>query len=316
MKEITILKAHFLRDTRNFFEQKGFLEAITPPLVQNPGMEPHIHPFKVIGAKDNQNVGYLHTSPEFHMKELLSHGLEKIYNIGHCFRDEPHSEHHRNQFIMLEWYRSNCHYDVIKKDVIDLITYLIKNNQFVHPFYAENSWSEYTVDELFKDICGFSILDHLDEYSLRSVIKNKFPEVPLPPEQLLWEDLFFLIFLNKVEPRLKEIPLLIIKEYPHHLSALSTLKELDPRVCERFEVYINGVEIGNCFNELTNYDEQMKRFSMASSLKNKLYGYNLPHPQIMDASLKRGLPNSAGIAIGLERLMAQLTKKDHCFWSE
>jgi len=316
VKNITTLRAHFLKDIRSFFEKEGFLESMTPPLVQNPGMEPHIHPFKVLGAQNNQQAGYLQTSPEFHMKELLSHGLERIYNISYCFRDEPRSEHHRNQFIMLEWYRSHCHYEVIKNDVIELISYLIKNNEYVHPYYADMAWKEYSVDELFKKICGFSILDHLDSESLRSIIKESFPDIPLPPEELLWEDLFFLIFLNEIEPRLKDIPLLIIKEYPHHLSALSTLKKDDPRVCERFEVYINGVEIGNCFNELTDYKEQMERFSEATKLKQKLYQYCLPHPEVMESSLQRGLAPSAGIAVGIERLMAQLSQKSHCFWSE
>ena len=311
-----MLRASFLSSIRRFFEEKGFLEALTPPMVENPGMEPHIHPFEVIGAKDQISKGYLQTSPEFHMKELLSHGLEKIYNISYCFRDEPQGQHHRNQFIMLEWYRANVYYEQIEKDSRDLIDYLIINCPHVDSNWREKEWSCLTVEEAIQKFCRFSILEHLEVDSLRKRIEADFKDVPLPPEELSWDDLFFLLFLNKVEPKLKKYPLLILKEYPHHLSALSTLKKKDPRVCERFEIYLNGVEVGNCFNELTDYKEQISRFQKDETLKQELYGYKLPFPKVMESSLKRGLPTSAGIAVGVERLAAELSGSNHCFWSE
>ncbi len=112
---------------RNFFNSKGFTDVMTPPMVQNPGMETHVHPFDVRSKRSGKMTGLsLHTSPEFHMKELLSlkeEELDKIFNISYCFRDEPKSEFHRKQFLMLEWYRKNERYESIMRDCERLIPY-------------------------------------------------------------------------------------------------------------------------------------------------------------------------------------------------
>lgn len=311
MKQRATLQSKGITSIRNFFIERGFLDVLTPPLVQNPGMEPHIHPFEVSSKYKDKKVGYLHTSPEFHMKELLSEGLEKIFTLTYCFRDEPFTEIHRNQFVMLEWYRSGDRYESIESDSKELIDYLI--NQFDSPLKKEK-WEVFTIQEIIKKYCHIDILEYLHKEELKYLIETQFKDVPLPKEELLWEDYFFLLFLNKVEPFLKNHPLLILKEYPHYLSALSTLKKEDPRVCERFEIYINGIEIGNCFNELTDYHEQMKRFEESSILKEDLYKYRLPFPEVMEKSLKKGLPQSSGIAIGVERLLSQVCNKEHLFF--
>ncbi len=108
-----------------------------------------------------------------------------------------------------------------------------------------------TMQELFKEELGIDILEFLDIRSIKSLLMS-FPDVPVPKSDLLWEDYFFLLYLNRIEPVLSKYPLLLIYEFPAPLSALSTLKSNDPRVCERFEVYANGVELCNCFNELTD----------------------------------------------------------------
>ncbi|MCO4753987.1 MAG: hypothetical protein KC478_05875, partial [Bacteriovoracaceae bacterium] len=99
---------------RNYFTEMGFVDVMTPPMVENPGMETHIHPFEVFSKYKGKSTNqYLHTSPEFHMKELLSleeEQLDNIFNISYCFRDEPSSPIHRSQFLMLEWYRKNERY--------------------------------------------------------------------------------------------------------------------------------------------------------------------------------------------------------------
>ena len=133
-------------------------------------------------------------------------------------------------------------------------------------------------------------------------------------EELSWDDYYFLLFLNKIEPLLVHYPYLLLYEFPHHLSALSTLKEADPRVCERFEIYSKGVELCNCFNELRDLTIQKERFSFQAHEKEKLYGYILPEPQVLYDSLERGLPVSSGIALGVERLQKVLTGIENPFW--
>ena len=98
---------HTVAACRHFFQERDYIETPTPPIVENPGMEAHLHPFQVKSVHQNKELPlYLHTSPEFQMKELLSEGMEKIYHLGYCFRDEPSSATHRHQFLMLEWYQA------------------------------------------------------------------------------------------------------------------------------------------------------------------------------------------------------------------
>lgn len=298
----------FIQEIRDFFTNKGFVDVLTPPMVQNPGMEVHIHPFKVSSLRNKENPWYLHTSPEFHMKELLSLGLGNIFTINYCFRDEPESPHHRPQFLMLEWYRQDDYYTSIMKDCEDLLTALAPNESI--------KVERKTVQELFLEILNIDILNYLEIDLIKELIKNNFKDVPLPVngEALNWDDYYFLLFLNKVEPELKNYPYLILDEFPFPLAALSTQKSSDPRVCERFELYINGIEIGNCFNELTKFDEQEERFLKQGQMKKDLYGIELPKPEILLNSLRRGLPPSSGIAIGIERLFSALFHKENPFW--
>ena len=109
---------------RLWFAQHNFTEVSVPPMVENPGMERHLHPFQLYSPFEKKlRPLYLHTSPEFYMKQLLSEGMEKIFHLGFSFRDEPPSSTHRPQFLMLEWYRAHEHYLKIMEDVVELIRF-------------------------------------------------------------------------------------------------------------------------------------------------------------------------------------------------
>jgi lysyl-tRNA synthetase class 2 len=300
---------------RNYFGEQGFLDVLTPPAVENPGMEVHIHPFQLHSVQKKSLAPlYLHTSPEFHMKELLTEGFQKIFTISYCFRDEPSSQVHRLQFLMLEWYRSGERYERIMEDVEGLINFISKAAHFpLRPSIRNQTLIKKTMQELFHEELGIDILNHLDIPSIKNLLKN-FPEVPVPDTELEWDDYFFLLYLNKVEPAIVKYPLLMVTEFPAPLSALSTLKDSDPRVCERFEVYVNGVEICNCFNELTDSEEQRKRFQAQNKMKNKLYKYSLPRPSRFYEAMEKGLPRSSGIALGVERLLYSLFEIDNPFY--
>ena len=174
-----------------------------------------------------------------------------------------------------------------------------------------------TIAEVFKKHLDIDILDLLETNDLKKVIKESFPEIPIPEEdeedKMIWDDYFFLLFLNKIEPLLKQYPFLILYEFPHHLSALSTLKVGDNRVCERFEIYIEGVELANCFNELCDLQIQKERAKKDLLLKKRLYNYTLPLPKTLFRSLEKGLPASSGIALGVERLFSIITKEKNPF---
>lgn len=301
---------------RNYFGEQGFLDVLTPPAVENPGMEVHIHPFQLHSVQTNKlRPLYLHTSPEFCMKELLGDGFNKIFTMSYCFRDEPSSPIHRPQFLMLEWYRKNERYESIMKDVEGLIEYALTNakNLPVRKDIQGQKLVKKTMQELFQEELGIDILNYLDVPSIKELLK-KFPDVPVPEVEMEWDDYFFLLYLNRIEPVITKYPILMITEFPAPLSALSTLKATDTRVCERFEVYINGIELCNCFNELTDPVEQRKRFSAQNELKKKLYHYELPEPKNFYATMDRGFPPSAGIALGVERLLHSLFEVENPFY--
>jgi lysyl-tRNA synthetase class 2 len=295
---------------------------MTPPAVENPGMEVHIHPFQLysVHKKELQPL-YLHTSPEFCMKELLASGedFSKIFTLTYAFREEVSSPIHRPQFVMLEWYRKQERYESIMTDVENLLRYVVEHGSKKGLLLREPQSSfrmiKMTMKELFLAELNIDILNHLDIPSIKTLLKS-YPDVPVPESELEWEDYFFLLYLNKIEPMIsKKYPFLLISEFPAPLSALSTLKKSDPRVCERFEVYINGIEICNSFNELTDSIEQKKRFLQQGDLKRKLYRYELPEPKSFYKIMDNGLPPSAGIALGVERVLYSLFKEESPFWT-
>lgn len=281
-------------------------------------MEVHIHPFQLhsVNKKELKPL-YLHTSPEFCMKELLAsdEGFDKIFSLSYCFRDEPDSPIHRSQFLMLEWYRKNERYESIMQDIEGLIAFVMqegKKRNFPQRF-KDQKLIKKTMQELFQEELQIDILNYLDIPSIKKLLKN-YSDVPVPNTELEWDDYFFLLYLNRIEPALIKYPMLMITEFPAPLSALSTLKASDPRVCERFEVYINGIELCNCFNELTDASEQRRRFEMQNQLKQKLYQYQLPEPLSFYQTMEKGLPASAGIALGVERLLHSLFDIENPFY--
>ncbi len=303
---------------KEYFNSLKFLEVITPPIVTNPGMETHIHPFQIFSPHENKKRDlYLHTSPEFHMKSLLSEGYENIFTLSYAFRDEPNSSTHRKQFLMLEWYRANNRYEQIMKDCERLFSHCLASLQdsSIDTNFEKIKFTCMTVSEVFRKFLDIEILNFLDKNDLYDLIKNEFKSIHLADkDQLSWDDLFFLLMLNEVEPRFVEFDFLLLYEFPAPLKALSTIKESDPRVCERFEIYSRGVEICNCFNELTDEQEQRKRFKSQAAEKKELYNYELPEANILYDALSKGLPPSAGIALGVERLLMSLAKNEDPFW--
>jgi lysyl-tRNA synthetase class 2 len=303
---------------RNYFVENNFTDVLTPPIVENPGMETHIHPFQLNSIQRNELQSlFLHTSPEFNMKKLLAENpsLTNIFSVGYAFRDEPESPIHRNQFLMLEWYRQYERYEKIMNDTENLIDFsnqslaekgiITKNKSF--------SFQRTTVDNLFNDFLGFSILDFLDKKELINKIKLDFRDIPMPNIECDWDDYYFLLFLNKIENELVNYPYLLISEYPAPLSALSTISSKDERVCERFEIYMSGIELCNCFNEITDPIELEKRFKFQASEKKRLYNYELPWPTNFMHTMKK-YPKSSGIALGVERLLTSLVEVKNPFF--
>jgi lysyl-tRNA synthetase class 2 len=295
----------FIYELRQFFYQKNFIEVCAPPLMSHPGVDPHIHPFEIHSKKTNIPIPlYLNTSPEFFCKKMLGQGFTKIFSLNYSYRDEPQSPWHRPQFMMLEWYRTNCHYHVIMEDIALLL----------NKFFPQKTLVKKTIQEIFQETLNFDVISFVEKIEFFQFIKSRFPQIPLPAlEKCSIDDLFFLVFLNLIEPELKNEPALILYEYPAYLSALSTLKKNNPLVCERFELYLDGIEIANCFNELIDPLIQQKRNQDFAQTKLSQYHYSLPEPKILMDTLHKGLNPASGIALGVERFFNVLQKHEGFF---
>lgn len=305
---------------REFFEDQGFWPVETPALQPCPGMDAHIHGFKTVlrdmGLRPKKDL-YLHTSPEFAMKKLLVAGAEKIYQICSVFRDTEDTRLHSPEFTMIEWYRAHQTYDMIMDDCVNLLCHIAKSlriNSFVYndfkcdPFCAPVIL---TVSEAFDQYAGMDLtqflIDGCDEIEtqgqterFRSAIKSIGIRVA---EDDKWDDLFFRVMADKIEPFLGADSPCILKEYPSNMAALARRKPEDTRFSERFELYVCGVELANAFGELTDPKEQRSRFVAEMAEKQEIYGESYPLDEDFLKALEFGMPESSGIALGVDRLV-------------
>jgi lysyl-tRNA synthetase class 2 len=290
---------------REFFLNQEFLETRTPLLVPSPGMETHIRPFRVGDA-------YLPTSPEFAMKRLLVGGLEKIFQICSAFRDEPRSITHHPEFTILEWYRAYAGYEDIMRDTEQMFAF-IATKLFGRPtlryqgqeISVATPWPRLRVRDLFLEMAGID----LAQASTRELLAAHCERLGLSarPEEN-WDDLYFKIWLNLIEPKLPADHAVFVTRYPRSQAALSVI-DRDPDGTEwakRFEVYAGGLELGNAFEELTDPVEQRKRFEKDMNLRTEIYGTEFPKNKVDEeflAALAEGMPPSGGIAMGVDRMV-------------
>ena len=302
------LRAQVLRSIRGFFETRDFIEVDTPVTLAAPAPEPHIEALATpVRTLDGVQARYLQTSPELAMKELLTCGLEKIYQIAPVFRDGDDSPRHCPEFRLLEWYRRGGTWLDMVADTEELVRHCTREalghtTVQVHEREVDldTTWRRVSVDDAFVEYAGFSILECLDVPSLQA----KLTQLSIRfVEDDSWDDLFHRVFLDLVEPRLLDDPTpLILHSYPAPLASLARLSPEDPRVGERFELFIGPLELCNGFGELTCPIEQRQRFEHDKALRAASGMHDYPLPESFLSCLE-DLPPSSGNALGLERLL-------------
>lgn len=279
-----------MRAIRDFYDGRGYLEVETPARVPSPGLDVHLDAFEAPGSAEPR---FLHTSPEYQMKRLVAGGLSPIYQLGKAFRRAEVGHLHQPEFCMLEWYRAGASYAELMQETAELVAHValrvLGTTRLPSGLdVAVDRWTRLGVREAFRDLAGVEADALLDD-----------------------EDRFFRVLIDRVEPRLGfERPTLLC-DYPLSMASLARPSPLDPALAERFEAYLNGIELCNGFGELTDAAEQRRRLLADQARRRALGRPVYPIDERFLAALEQGLPPCAGNALGVDRLVMLLTGAQH-----
>jgi lysyl-tRNA synthetase class 2 len=295
-------RAGLLAAIRRFFEARGVLEVETPLLGRRGVTDPHLQPFTTRfrrpGAAEGPEL-YLQTSPEFAMKRLLAAGSGSIYQICKAFRNEEAGRHHNPEFTLLEWYRVGFSLFELVNEIEALVAEVCRDHRPLAP--AER----YAYAELFRRRLELDPLAASPADFAAGARRLGYPEAEAlcGTDRAAWLDF---LFSFAVQPELGQGRVTFVYDYPACLPSLARKRPDDPRLVERVEVFLGGLELGNGFHELADAGEQEARFD--HDLAERRAG-GLPLPpkdERLLAALRAGLPDCSGVAIGLDRLLMWL----------
>lgn len=299
-------RAEALQRIRSFFCDRGVLEVDTPLLSQAGNTSPYIESFVcqyLPYPMSAQGVAfYLHTSPEFAMKRLLAAGSGPIYQIAKVFRNGEQGSRHNPEFSMLEWYRPGWHYEQLIEEVEALI----------HQVCGVVLSEKLTYAQAFERYLSIDVHSANVEQLINCAQCKNIEIIGL--EKILdidvWRDL---LMTHCIEPNLGQEGISVIYDYPASQAALAQIRSEPgkPAIAERFEVYWKGVEIANGYQELTCFEEQGERFRLEQLARQKGQLPNVPADQNLLNALEFGLPDCAGVALGLDRLFMLSLEKNH-----
>jgi elongation factor P--(R)-beta-lysine ligase len=278
-------RARALRAVRGWFDDRGFVEVDTAQRVPSPGLDLHLDAYGTEGA-------FLITSPEYQMKRLLVGGLPRIYQMVHCFRAGERGDSHNSEFLMLEWYRAFAGIEDVIADTERLIALVAETLTGEPAVFRDgrridlSSFEQVTVLDAFHRYCGLD-----PDTTLRLAESD--------------EDTYFRRLVEDVEPALAALEGgVVLRDFPAVHASLARRRADDPRLCERFEVYVAGVELCNGFGELTDVREQRERFARDRVARRSAGKPEYPIDGRFLRALEEGMPPSGGNALGLDRLIA------------
>lgn len=264
-------RAAMVRAIRAWFDEAGFVEVETPVRIPAPANEPHIVP-------PPSGKAFLRASPELQMKRLLAAGMDRIYQIGPCFRQGERGARHAPEFTMLEWYRAPGDFRAVLDDMRGFVVAAARQVSAPDVLARlEAPWTEIAVRDAYRKFAGWDPVEHWD------------------PER------FDLDMALKIEPALPRDRPCVLVGYPAGAASLARLSPSDPRVAERWEAYIGGVEIANAFGELRDAAEQRSRFEEARAEKIRCGETPMPLDEDFLSELP-SMPPAGGAALGLDRL--------------
>jgi lysyl-tRNA synthetase class 2 len=282
MLQVLRLRAKAMEAIRLFFKERGFIEVETPAVVPSPGLDVHLSAFEVRDPS-GARIGWLATSPEYQMKRLLSAGADRIFQICRSYRAEEHGRHHEREFTMLEWYRAHATSDDVIRDTEELVACLGNALGSADLEALSSPWDRITVKEAFERHAG---------------------ELVDPA----CEERFFRTWAERIQPQLGAERPVVVTAWPASMASLAKLNE--DGTADRFESFFRGIELCNGFGELTDAGEQRARFERDQAERRRA---GLPVYAIDERfleALERGMPDSGGNALGVDRLLMLLTGQE------
>ncbi len=300
------LRATLLARIRAFFTQRNVLEVDTPALSVAGATDPALHSFRAEThgpAPAGGSSLYLQTSPEFPMKRLLAAGAGSIYQLCKVFRDGEAGRYHNPEFTLLEWYRTGYdHFDLM--DEVEVLLREVLAD--VAPIASVDHW---TYRDLFLEAAGVDPLtDSVAALEAALLCRGISPPAGLAADDRdAWLDL---LLTHVVEPAMGQ-GLVFIRDYPASQSALARLRPGNPPVAARFETYLDGVELANGFYELADAGEQRSRFERDNVRRERQGEAVVDVDERLLAAMTVGLPDCAGVALGVDRLVMAAGRYDH-----
>ncbi len=293
-------RALLTQATRAFFDAHGYTEVETPYAVATPGEEVHVRAFRTEQEHPDgaRTPLWLHTSPEFAMKRLLVAGAGPVFQLARVWRNNEGSARHAAEFTMLEWYRPGLPFDGLMRETeafLRAVLPLVVRSGGVQT--SLDRFERLTVAEAFHRYAGADVLGTAGD---AAALARDAGVVLRDGEG--WEDLFFRLLLERVEPRLGRAHPTFLTHWPAAQAALARRDPADPRVALRFELFACGIELANAFEELTDAAEQQARFEADRARRHALHGEDWPLDEDFLAALRHGMPPASGIALGFDRL--------------
>ncbi|QCE34202.1 EF-P lysine aminoacylase GenX [Acetobacteraceae bacterium] len=307
MKAILLKRrAEILKDGRSFFDRRGYLEVETPYLVKSPGEEVHLRVFSTFleHPQGGKSQRFLHTSPEFAMKRFVAATKMPIYQFARVWRNAEGSDHHHPEFTMLEWYRPSADLESLMQETQDFVQALLPSKVFRHgdEIMISQDFERVKMSEAFEKYVDADVLGTIGN---ANALADQAGVALREGEG--WEDLFFRLLLEKIEPHLGKNKPTFLTHWPAPQAALAKLNPQDSREALRFELYAGGLELANAFEELSDVAEQRRRFELDRKRREALYP---DQKWEMDEAFLEGLkdlPDCSGIALGFDRLVMLAT---------
>ena len=292
-------RAALLEAIRAFFAGRGVMEVETPVLSRACNSDPNINSI----ATDESRPRFMRTSPEYPMKRLLASGAGDIFELGRVFRGGESGRHHNPEFTMAEWYRVGMSYLELAREVVDLVRYC--GHECSELDFSGWPVHVHTYRELFRQSAGIDPFE-TDEMELARVAAERGLASPMLSHNE-WLDL---LMAEVVQPALPGEAFTIVHDFPPEQAALSRIRNDDPPVAERFEVFAGQQELANGYQELTDAAEQHRRFEREQRLREARGEPTGPLDERLLAALEHGLPECSGVALGVDRLLMLMLNVD------